>query len=165
MQLQQGQGLKMMLIVCIIMFQHTGTLTSPVPVKINGQLLTTEELNPKEHQIIFRRMGDYATDVTFHHVHIPVSLDMINNVVDTAMVKIRSYAENVYQESLMHYHEDNQYADTRKAECYAKHITDQNLFVFQESERSMQYFQNDLRSLTKALPTSASKISKRQINL
>ncbi len=77
-------------------------------------------------------MGDYATDVTFHHVHIPVPLDMINNVADTAMAKIRAYAQNVYKEYMMHYHEDNQYADTRKAEGYAKLITDQNLFVIQE---------------------------------
>jgi hypothetical protein len=81
------------------------------------------------------------------------------------MAKIRSYAVNVYQESMMHYHEDNQYADTRKAEGYSKLIRDKNLFVIQESDKSVQYFQEDLKSLTRALPTSASKISKRQIDL
>jgi hypothetical protein len=129
------------------------------------QLLTTEELNARDHQIIFRRMGDYATDVTFHHVHIPVPLDMINNVANTAMAKIRSYAKFLYHESMMHYHEDNQYAGTRKAEGCAKLITDQNLFVIQESEKSIKYFQEDLKSLTRALPISASKISKQQIDL
>jgi hypothetical protein len=59
------------------MQQITGMTICPVPVRINGQLLTTKELNPKEQQIIFRRMGDYATDDTFHHFHIPVPLDMI----------------------------------------------------------------------------------------
>ena len=33
-------------------------MTSPVPISIGGQLLTTEELNPKEHQILLRRRGD-----------------------------------------------------------------------------------------------------------
>jgi hypothetical protein len=110
-------------------------------------------------------MGDYVTDVKFHHIHIPVPLDVINDVANTAMAKIKIYAENVYQESMMHYHEDNQYADTRKALSYAKLITDQSLFVVQESEKSIQYFQEDLKSITRALPTSASKISKRQIEL
>jgi hypothetical protein len=58
----------------------------------------------------------------------------------------------------MHYHEDNQYADTKKAEGYAKLITDQNLFVNQVSEKSIHYFQEDLKSLTMALPTSKSRI-------
>jgi hypothetical protein len=123
-----------------------GMTMSPVPIKINGQLLTTEQLNPKEHQIIFRRMSDYATDVTFHHIHIPVLLGMINKVADMAIAKIRSYAVNVYQESMMHYHEDNQYADTKKGEGYAKLIADQNLFVIQESKNSIKYFQEDLKS-------------------
>ncbi len=76
---------------------------------------------------------NYATGVTFHHIHILVPLDTINDVANTAMAKIRSYDKNVYHESMMDYHEDNQYADTRKAEGYAKLITDQNLYVIQES--------------------------------
>jgi hypothetical protein len=40
-------------------------LTSPVPVKRGGQLLTTEGLHLNEHQIIFRRIADYATVVIF----------------------------------------------------------------------------------------------------
>jgi hypothetical protein len=62
---------------------------------------------------------------------------MIHTVANTAMKKIRKNAENVYQESMMHYHKDNQYADTRKAEGYTKLITDQNLFVVQESQNSI----------------------------
>jgi hypothetical protein len=64
-------------------------VTIPVPIKIDEQFLTTEELNPKEHQIIFGRMGDYATDVMFHHIHIPISLDIINEVANTAISKIK----------------------------------------------------------------------------
>jgi hypothetical protein len=51
---------------------------------------------------------------------------------------------------MMHYHEDNQYADTKKAEGYAKLITDQNLSVIQELEKTTKYLQEDLKSLTKA---------------
>ena len=123
----------MKLILCLVILTLAKCLTSPVPVKIDGQLLTTEELDPKEHQIIFRRIGDYATDVVFHHIHIPIPLDKINEVSDKAISKIKAYAENVYQESMMHYHDDNQYADSKKAEGYAKLITEQNLFVVNES--------------------------------
>jgi hypothetical protein len=77
-------------------------------------LLTTEELKLREHQIIYRRMGDYAKDVTFPHIHIPISLIKINVVANTAMTKIRSYGENIYQESITHYHQDNQCADSKR---------------------------------------------------
>jgi capsular polysaccharide biosynthesis protein len=66
---------------------------------------------------------------------------------------------------MMLYHEDNQYSDSKKVEGYANLITDQNLFVIQESEKCIQYFQKGLQSLTKALPAYTSKISKWLIDL
>jgi hypothetical protein len=82
--------------------------TSPVPKLINGQLLTTKDLNPKEHQIFFRRMWEYATDVKFHHLHIPISVNKINHLADRAIEKVKAYDKNAYQESKMHYHQDNE---------------------------------------------------------
>jgi hypothetical protein len=82
----------------------------------------------------------YATGVTFHHIHILAPLDTTNDVANTAMAKIRSYDKNVYHESMMHHHEDNQYADKRKAEGYAKLITDQNLFVISVSVEEGGYY-------------------------
>jgi hypothetical protein len=84
---------------------------SPVPKSINDQLLTTEDLNPKEHQIFFRRMGEYANE-EFFCVHISISLDKINQVADRAIEKVRADVKNVIKESMMHYQQDNQYADT-----------------------------------------------------
>jgi hypothetical protein len=92
------------------------------------KLLTTEDLNPQEHQIFFRQMGEYAKDVKIHHVHIPIYLDKINQVAVKAIEKVKAYAKNVYEESMMHYHEDNQYANKKKSQGYAKLITDQNIF-------------------------------------
>ena len=155
----------MKLIQFLFLFALKQILTSPVPINIDGHWLTTEDLDSKEHQIIFRRMGDYATDVIFHHIHIPVSLDTINKISEKAIFQIKKYAEYVFKESMMHYHGDNQNADNKKAEEHARLITDQNLFVVNESEKSINYFKDDLISLTSALPTSASKISKCQIEL
>ena len=61
-------------------------------------------------------MTDYVIDVSFHHIQIPISLNTISNVVDMALTKIRSYGEKVYQESITHNLEDNQYADSKKPE-------------------------------------------------
>jgi hypothetical protein len=71
----------------------------------------------------------------------------------------------VYQESLMHYHEDSQYANDKKAKGSARLIVDQNKFITNESSVSIKYFQEDLNSIVKTLPASASRISKRQIEL
>ena len=67
--------------------------TSPVPISIDGQLLTTEELNPRKHQILFRKRGDYAMDV-FHHVHIPINLNKIFQTADKAMDRIQIQKSN-----------------------------------------------------------------------
>ncbi len=66
---------------------------------------------------------------------------------------------------MIHYHKDNQYADTKRSEKFAELISDQNIFVTNESVNSIRFSQEDLQSLTSALPTSASRISKRQISL
>ena len=52
-----------------------------------------------------------------------------------------------------------------RLEGYARLITEQNIFLTNESAKPIRYFQEDLQSLTSALPTSASRISKRQIGL
>jgi hypothetical protein len=40
-------------------------------------------------------MGEYATDVIFHHVQIPISLNKINQVADKAIDKIEGYAKKL----------------------------------------------------------------------
>jgi hypothetical protein len=111
--------------------------------------LTTEDLNPKEHQIFFSRMGENATDVKFHHVPISFSLHKIKQLADKAIEKFKAYAKNVYKKSMMHYHKDNQYAHTY--EGYAKLITYKNIFVTNKSAKSIKYFQKNLQSLTNAM--------------
>jgi hypothetical protein len=58
-----------------------------VPIKEGGQLWTNEEPNFKEHQIIIRRIGDYPTNVVFHHNHISIPFDKINEVSGKAPIK------------------------------------------------------------------------------
>jgi hypothetical protein len=131
-------------------------------VSNDGQLLATEDLNPREQQIFFRSTGEHARYVKFHHMHIPISLNKQNQSGSRqSNKKVKAYAKNVYQESMTHYHEDNQNADTKRLEGHAKLITDQNIFVTNESSKSIRYFEKDLQSLTSVLPTSKSRISKK----
>jgi hypothetical protein len=64
----------------------TKTITSPVPMSINGHLMTTEDLNPKSTRFSSDEWGEYAMDAKFHHVHIPIFLDKINQVADKAII-------------------------------------------------------------------------------
>jgi hypothetical protein len=61
----------------------------PIPISIGGQFLTTEDLNPEEQPIIFRRMGEYTKYVIFHHVHKLILHNKINQVLDKATEKIK----------------------------------------------------------------------------
>ena len=62
---------------------------------VDGHLLTTQELNATEHQVIFKRIGEYATDVLFHHIHIPVNLQQQMGIGSQAMSIIQNFANNV----------------------------------------------------------------------
>jgi hypothetical protein len=37
-------------------------------------------------------MVEYATDVKFHHMHIPIALNKINQIADKAIEKVKGYA-------------------------------------------------------------------------
>ena len=90
-------------------------MTSLVPLTVNGRLLVTETHNQKEHQIIFKRIGEYAIDVEFHHVHIPIQLGELTQVADKAMEIINIYATNIHKEMLIHYRLDNRYLEESPA--------------------------------------------------
>ena len=129
------------------------TITAgPVPLTVNGHLLSTESLDQQEHQVIFQRIGEYATDVEFHHVHIPVPLGLQIQIADQAMAMIDKYAHNIYQETLMHYHKDNRYPDEEKAVAYATLITHQNQFVTNNSDQILRQIKTQIESVTAALP-------------
>ena len=44
----------------------------PIPLTANRNLSSNETLDQQNHQIIFQKVGEYATVAEFHHVHIPV---------------------------------------------------------------------------------------------
>ena len=92
-----------------------------------------ETLDQSNHQIIFSNIGTYATDVQFHHIHIPVQLGHLVQITKTAKQMITNYTENIYKETLMHYHNDNLYPDPKQATAYAQLLTAQNQYVTNSS--------------------------------
>jgi hypothetical protein len=76
-------------------------------VGYDEHLLTTEELDPKELQIIFRRIGDYATDVVFHRIHFLIPLDKINQVSSLKYSNLKKKGICKKCASLTHYEKDN----------------------------------------------------------
>ena len=136
------------------------TAAGPTPLTVNGHLLTTENLDQQNHQVIFKRIGEYATDVEFHHVHIPVPLGLQVQVANQAMDIIKKYAQNIHQETLMHYHKDNTYPDEEKAQAYATLLTHQNQFVTNNSAQILEQIKAQIMSVTSALPQSPLRTSR-----
>ena len=75
------------------MKQWTAITAGQISLMANGHLLSTESLDQQNHQIIFQRIGEVATDVEFHHVQIPVPLGMQIQIADQAMQIINKYAD------------------------------------------------------------------------
>ena len=120
----------MNLLVCwILLMQCSAVTAGPVPLTVNRHLLSTENLDQQEHQIIFQRIGEYATDVEFYHVYIPIPLGLQIQIAEQAMEIIQNYVHNIHQETLMYYRNDNRYPNEQKAEAYTTLLTNQNQFV------------------------------------
>ena len=83
------------------------------------------------HQVIFKRIGNYATDVHFHHIQIPVNLSKVIDTPTKAMETIKSYVTNVYQNSMMYYRDDHRTkpVDKHQAHLAANLIRDSCEFV------------------------------------
>jgi hypothetical protein len=76
----------------------TSTLTQCAVLKVDK--------NVQNHQVVFKRIGNYATNVHYHHVRIPVNLSKINETPTVAMQHMRTYVKEVYEQSLMYYRDE-----------------------------------------------------------
>jgi hypothetical protein len=65
------------------------------------------EKEDRTHQVVFKRISIYATDVQYHHIHIPVHLTNIIETATKVIETIETYIKNVHHQSLM-YFKDNQ---------------------------------------------------------
>ncbi len=53
----------------------------------------------QNHRIVFKRMGNYTTDVHFHRNRLPVNLTKIIKTPVKALETITKFVNNIYQQS------------------------------------------------------------------
>jgi hypothetical protein len=95
---------------------------------------------------VIQRIGNYALDVHFHHIRIPVILTKVAE-------KIRSNVKNLYQQPLMYY-QDNQ---RHQAHLAATLIRDSSGYILNASLVQLSAIQNNLLSIMSTLPASNSR--------
>jgi hypothetical protein len=82
-------ALKMTILWFLIKFTYF------IVVKINKEEQT--------HQVVFKRIDNYATDAHYHHIRILVNLSKIIYTLVKAMETIETHIKNMYHQSLMYY--------------------------------------------------------------
>ena len=137
------------LLVLMLMFVSTQSAVLKVKQDVNS------------HQVVFKRIGNYATDVHFHHIRIPVNLSKVIDTPAKAMETIKTYVANVYQNSIMFYKDEHKTqartqpgTDNEQAHLAALLIKEQCEFVTNTSEGQLRAIQHNLLSVISTLPTS-----------
>ena len=118
------------------------------------------------HQVVFKSIGTYATNVNYHHVRIPLPLGEFEETPAKAMKIIEKYTHNIFTNSLEYFKQDprNYQVPQAIAEEAAILTQNQNMFVFNNSMSELEEIQEDLRSITGTLPTKSDRET-RQIGL
>ena len=145
----------------LLLIMSTSTQSAVLKIKQEGN----------SHQVVFKRIGNYATDVHFHHIRIPVNLSKVIETPTKAMETIKTYVTNVYQNSIMFYkdaHKTQSRSEpgtgNEQAHLAALLIKEQCEFVTNTSEGQLLAIQNNLLSVISTLPTSNTR-PERQLEL
>jgi hypothetical protein len=91
-------------------------LAQSAVVKINKE--------EKTHQVVFKRIRNYATDVHYRHIQITVNLSQIIDTPMKAMATIDSFIKNMYHQSIIYYkdHQRGSIADKHQTHLAAQLI-------------------------------------------
>ena len=120
----------------------------------------------QNHQVVFKRIGHYATNVHYHHVRIPVDLSKIIETPTLALQKMKGYVKDVYQQSLMYYRDEGRgnVVDKHQAHLAATLIKEQSDYILNTSSDQLSAIKNNLLSITSTLPESNTR-PERQLEL
>jgi hypothetical protein len=120
----------------------------------------------RTHQVVFKQIGNYATDVHCHHICILFNLSKIIDTPMKAMKTIETYIKNVYQHSLMYYkdHQRGIIGDKHQAHLAAELIKDTSDLIVNISSEQLVAIKNNLLSITSMLPNSNTR-PERQLEL
>ena len=132
----------------------------------NGNPTQSQSQTKNTHQVVFKSIGTYATNVHYHHVRIPVPIGNFTETPKKAMKLIEKYTHNIYTNSLTYFKMDprNYQVPDVVAQEAAILTQNQNMFVYNNSMSELQEIYEDMRSVTSTLPTEQDR-DKRQIGL
>ena len=117
------------------------------------------------HQVMFKSIGDYATDVHFHHVKIPIPLKELMETPRKSIKLLETYKYNIYPNALkLNVEVNGARKDNTVAKQAAELITNQNSFVYNNAVEQLLIVADNLQSVVATLP-EANERSKRQIGL
>jgi hypothetical protein len=125
------------------------TLMQCAVIKINK--------NMQNPQVVFKRIGNYAANVHYHHVRIPVNLSKIIDTPTEAMQHIRTYVKNVYEQAVRYN------PDERKGNMVYKHqahlaatlVKETSEYILNTYMDQLSAIKNNLLSVTSTLPESS----------
>ena len=94
MQFLQEHGVKLSKMIL-----NTWLVTLTILTSIQCAVIKIDK-NKQSHQVVFKRIGNYATNVHYHHIRIPVNLTKIISTPTEAMEHIKVYIKDVYEQTV-----------------------------------------------------------------
>jgi hypothetical protein len=116
----------------------------------------TVNKNVQNHQVVFKRIGNYAANGHYHHVRIPVNLSKILDSPTEALQHMKTYAKEVYEQSLRYYRYERRgnMLDKHQAHLAATLVKETSDNILNTSTDQLSAIKNNLLSITSTLPES-----------
>jgi hypothetical protein len=120
----------------------------------------------QNHQVLIKRIGNYATNVHYLHIRIPVNLSQIIDTPTEAMRHIRTYVKDVYEQAVRYNRDERRgtMVDKHQAHLAATLVKETSEFILKTSMDQLSAIKNNLLSVTSTLPESSTR-PERQLEL
>jgi hypothetical protein len=115
--------------------------------------------NVQNHGVVFKRIGNYSTNVHYDHVKIPVNLSKIIDTPTEAMQHTRTYVKDVYEQSVRYNSDERRgnMVDKHQAHLAATLIKKTSEYILNTSMDQLSAMKNNLLSFTSTLPESTTR--------
>jgi hypothetical protein len=110
--------------------------------------------NVQNHQVVFKRIGNYATNVHFHHIRIPVNLSKIIDTLTEAMQHIRTYVKDLYEQAVRYNRDERRgnMVDKHQAHLAATLVKVMSDYILNTPIDQLSAIKNKLLSIISILP-------------
>ncbi len=105
---------------------------------------------------LIKKIENFAMDVHFHHIQIPVNFLKLIKIPAKAMETLKSYVKNQYQQSTMYYMDEQRgnMVDKHQALLVATLIKESSNFILNTWSDQLATIQNNLWNVTSTLTAS-----------